>query len=96
MNPIGCTHSASVCFFNNLTTINPTVSSTDLALPDHGDDGGGGHVLNQLGEEGLGGQILVVLLLFWFCLGGGVDVYVGKWMSQLKKKKSTKQTVPNP
>lgn len=34
-----------------------------LALPDHGDDRRGGHVLNQLGEEGLVLQSRVVLLL---------------------------------
>ena len=32
------------------------------ALPDHGQDGAGGHVLDQSGEEGPGGQVGVVLL----------------------------------
>lgn len=32
------------------------------ALPDHGDDGSGAHVVDQSGEEGTGAQVSVMLL----------------------------------
>jgi len=39
------------------------------ALPDHGNDGSGGHVLNETGEEGLALKVGVVLLkVLWGCV----------------------------
>lgn len=44
---------------STIEAVPPACSTTYQALPDHGDDGAGAHVLDQPGEEGALGQVAV-------------------------------------